>query len=43
MSADDAERFSVYASQFDILVAVKQRLDDFGTQRNPVTSTVLTE
>jgi len=37
------ERFYVFAAQPEILVAVKQRLDEVGAQKNPVTPTVLTE
>ena len=37
------ERFYIYAAQPEILGAVKQRLDEVGAQKNPVTPTVLTE
>jgi len=37
------EKFYVFAAQPEILAAVKQRLDEVGAQKNPVTPTVLTE
>ncbi len=37
------ERFYVFAAQPEIFLAVRQRLDEIGAQKNPVTPTVLTE
>jgi NAD(P)-dependent dehydrogenase (short-subunit alcohol dehydrogenase family) len=37
------ERFYIFAAQPEILATVKQRLDEVGAQKNPVTPTVLTE
>lgn len=37
------ERFYIFAAQPEIFSAVRQRLDEVGAQKNPVTPTVLTE
>jgi NAD(P)-dependent dehydrogenase (short-subunit alcohol dehydrogenase family) len=37
------ERFYVFAAQDEIFAAVRQRLDEIGARKNPVTPTVLTE